>query len=214
MPDSLSVTTLSALLAFALVAGLLTVTPGLDTALVLRAALGQGRRPAWATAAGICTGLLAWGVAAAAGVSALLAASATAYDVVRVAGAAYMVWLGVGLLRAAGSARRDSPDAGVPARGAGRAFRRGLLTNLLNPKIGAFYVAVLPQFLPDGVPAAAMGALLAATHVLLSLLWFGLLVLAARRMRRVLSRPRAQRALDAGTGVVLLGFGLRLGLAR
>lgn len=204
----------SALVGFALVAGLLTITPGLDTALVLRAALTSQRRHAYATAAGICAGLLVWGGAAAVGVSALLTASRLAYDGVRVVGAAYMTWLGVGLLRAAVRRREPEHEGPAPASSAWRGFQRGVLTNLLNPKIGAFYVAVLPQFLPQGVSALLMGALLAVVHVLLGLVWFSALILGAARMRGVLGRPGAQRVLDAGTGSVLIGFGLRLGLAR
>lgn len=206
-------TTGSALIGFSIVAGLVTITPGLDTALVLRSVLTQGRSHAYATAFGICGGLLLWGVAAAVGVSALLTASTFAYDCLRLIGAAYMVWLGVGLLRAARRGRA-ADVAPVLATTRWQGFRRGLLTNTLNPKIGAFYVAVLPQFLPEGVSAVSMGALLAAAHVGLSLLWFTTLILAASRMRRLLTRPRAQRALDSGTGLVLVGFGLRLGLVR
>ena len=212
--EARSVTTTSALLGFALVAGLLTITPGLDTALVLRAALTQDRTRAYATAAGICGGVLVWGVAAAVGISALLAASTLAYDALRVVGAAYMVWLGVRLLLAARRGAPHGPDAVPAAATAWQGLRRGLLTNLLNPKIGAFYIAVLPQFLPEDVSAVAMGALLAAAHVALSLLWFSVLILAAGRMRGLLRRPAAQQALDGGTGLVLVGFGLRLGLSR
>lgn len=207
-------TVMSALLAFSLVAGLLTITPGLDTALVLRAALSQGRGHAYATAAGICGGLLVWGVAAAIGVSTLLTASRSAYDGVRVVGAAYMVWLGIGMVRSARRTGGHNADVPAPTLMRWQGFRRGLLTNTLNPKIGAFYVAVLPQFLPGDVSAVAMGALLAAVHVLLSSAWFTVLVLAADKVRRFLTRPRAQRALDRGTGIVLIGFGMRLGLVR
>ena len=207
-------TTLSGLLGFALLAGLLTIAPGLDTALVLRAALTQDRRRAYATAAGICAGLLVWGVAASVGVSALLAASTFAYDSLRIVGAGYMVWLGLGLLRSARSGHSPCRHGAPGPSSAWQGFHRGLLTNVLNPKIGAFYVAVLPQFLPDNASAIAMGGLLAAAHVALSLLWFTVLILAASKMRGFLSRPRPQRVLDAGTGVVLVGFGLRLGLSR
>lgn len=207
-------TTTSALLGFALVAGLLTITPGLDTALVLRAALTQDRVRAYATAAGICGGLLIWGVAAAVGISALLAASTLAYDGLRIVGAGYMVWLGIGLLRSARRGEGHGEDARPSTATGLQGFRRGLLTNVLNPKIGAFYIAVLPQFLPESMSAIAMGALLAAAHVALSLLWFTVLILAASRMRGFLTRPSAQRALDGGTGLVLVGFGLRLGLTR
>jgi len=144
------------------VAGLLTVIPGLDTALVLRAAITQGRRQAFATALGINTGALVWGAGAAVGVSALLTASSIAYMLVRIAGAAYMIWLGSKMLWSAVRDRVgiDTPEstlAAVPATAWG-SWRRGLLTNLLNPKIGAFYVAVLPQFIPAGTSHLAPGA--------------------------------------------------------
>lgn len=153
-------------------------------------------------------------MAAAVGISALLAASTLAYDGLRIVGAAYMVWLGLGLLRSAWRGGGHDQDAEPSTATGWQGFRRGLLTNLLNPKIGAFYIAVLPQFLPENVSPVLMGALLAAAHVALSLLWFTVLILAASRMRGVLTRPSAQRALDGGTGLVLVGFGLRLGLTR
>ncbi|MPQ99385.1 LysE family translocator [Modestobacter sp. I12A-02628] len=202
---------------FAVVAGLLTLLPGLDTALVLRAAMTQGRRDAFLTALGIGSGALVWGVAAAVGVSALLTASTVAYTVLRVVGAAYMVWLGARLL--VGALRRAPAPADTRAaeQAAGRsgwqAWRTGLLTNLLNPKIGAFYIAVLPPFIPDGASPLAMGLLLALVHDVLGLVWFALLILGVGRLRVALQRPRVQRTVDGVTGSVLVGFGLRLGLA-
>ena len=210
----------SAVLSFALVAGLVTVMPGLDTALVLRAALRSGPRPAFATAVGIGTGALAWGAAAAVGVSALLTASHLAYTGLRIIGAGYMVWLGVGFLREAvtGSASNlPLTTAAEPENqwaGLGSAWRRGLLTNLLNPKIGAFYVAVLPQFIPEHTSALAMGLLLAFVHDLEGMLWFSVLIVGVHRMRALLERRRAQQMVDGMTGSVLIGFGLRLGLSR
>jgi threonine/homoserine/homoserine lactone efflux protein len=200
-------------LGFGLVALLLTITPGLDTALVLRAAITRGRRDAVATALGVVAGVLAWGAAAAVGVSALLTASTVAYDVLRLVGAGYLVWLGGRILwrlvrhngeAAAGS----SPSPG----GAWRSARTGLLTNLLNPKVGAFYVSVLPQFLPPGTPALGMGVLLALVHAALSLVWFAVLVLGAVAARRWLQRPGVSRTVEGVTGVALLGLGLRLAL--
>jgi threonine/homoserine/homoserine lactone efflux protein len=207
----------TALAGFAVVAGLLTVVPGLDTALVLRAAIANGRRHAFATAVGVSAGTLVWGVAAAVGVSALLAASSLASTLVRVAGAAYMVWIGVRLLWAARSAPVEEPDAASSGPGGASAWsgwRRGLLTNLLNPKVGAFYVAVIPQFLPVGVSPLVMGILLALVHDALALVWFGALIAAASTMRRLLQRRAARRAVDGVTGAVLVGFGVRLGLTR
>jgi threonine/homoserine/homoserine lactone efflux protein len=207
---------ISDVLGFALVAGLLTIIPGLDTALVLRAAMTQGRRPAFATALGINSGALVWGACAAAGVSALLVASRSAYDVVRLAGAAYLVYLGgrllIGAIRGGGrdlAAPRSDSSAGV-----GRSWLRGFTTNLLNPKVGAFYVAVLPQFIPAHVSHLAFGVLLALVHDVEAMVWFTALIYGAGRLRGWLARRSVRRGVDATTGAVLVAFGLRLGLER
>jgi threonine/homoserine/homoserine lactone efflux protein len=204
----------TAVLTFAVVAGVLTVTPGLDTALVLRSALTRGRREAAATAAGIVAGLLVWGAAAAAGVSALLTASDAAYDVLRYAGAAYLLWLGMRLLVRAvrGGDLAVEPSGAAPAS-AWRAASTGLATNLLNPKVGVFYVALLPQFVPAGTDPLAVGLLLAAVHGLLSAVWFGLLIGLASVLARWLRRPATVRVIDGVTGTALVGFGVRLAVA-
>ena len=220
---------LSAMAGFALVVGLLTIVPGVDTVLVLQAAATRGRAVAAATVAGICSGLLIWGVAAALGVSALLAASRTAFDVLQVAGALYLLWLGVRLLLAAwrgGPDREEGEDVdtsrageGVaptrvgPARAARAGYRRGLLTNLLNPKIGVFYLAVLPQFVPPDVPAALAGVALALVHVVETVVWFALIIAAVHVARAWFARASVRRWIDAVSGTALVGFGLVL-LAR
>jgi threonine/homoserine/homoserine lactone efflux protein len=207
----------SAVVSFAAVAGLLTITPGLDSALVLRAAVRRSRGYAFATALGINSGALVWGAGAAVGVSALLTASTVAYTCLRIAGAVYMLWIGVRFLRAAvvGAPPVDEVSDGSGAAGATlwHGWRNGFLTNLLNPKIGAFYVAVLPQFIPPGTSPLLMGLLLALVHDVLGMLWFAALILAAGRMRRLLRRRTARRVVDGATGTVLVGFGLRLGLS-
>jgi threonine/homoserine/homoserine lactone efflux protein len=204
----------TAVLGFAVVAAALTVTPGLDTALVLRAALTRSRGEAAATAAGIVAGLFVWGAAAAVGVSALLTASDLAYDVLRYAGAAYLLCFGARLLvRAArGSGATAEPDE-APATSAWRAARAGLATNLLNPKVGVFYVALLPQFLPAGSDPLLVGLLLAGVHGALSVVWFALLITLAGALGRRLRRPSTARAIDGVTGVTLVGFGVRLAFA-
>lgn len=206
---------LSAVIAFAVVAGMMTLVPGIDTALVLRTAITQGRRQAFAAAAGISTGVLVWGIAAALGVSALLSASRLAFDVLRWAGAAYVVWLGitliVGSIRGRGVEVSDEP---APPESAWTGFRRGLLTNLLNPKIGVFYIALLPQFLPEGVPAGFAGATLALVHVAEGMLWFTALILAAHAFRAWLQRRAVQKWIDRITGGVLIGFGIKVALSR
>jgi threonine/homoserine/homoserine lactone efflux protein len=208
------VTLAAAVAGFAVVAAALTITPGLDTALVLRAALTRARREAMATAAGIVAGLFVWGAAAAVGVSALLAASATAFDVLRYAGAAYLVGYGVRLLVAAARHRPDGdrPASEVPGS-ALRAARAGLLTNLLNPKVGVFYIALLPQFVPAGSDPLLGGLLLAAVHGALSAVWFLLLISLATALSRWLRRPTTVRVIDGVTGTALVGFGVRLAAA-
>jgi threonine/homoserine/homoserine lactone efflux protein len=204
----------TAVLTFAVMALALTRTPGLDTALVLRAALTRSRRDAAATAAGIVTGLFVWGAAAAVGVSALLTASQLAYDVLRSAGAAYLVWFGVRLLVRAARGARGAEPVGAAGSSAWRAARQGLATNLLNPKVGVFYVALLPQFLPSGSHPLAAGLLLAGVHGMISVVWFALLITLASALGRRLRRPGTVRAIDGVTGTTLIGFGLKLAFTR
>jgi threonine/homoserine/homoserine lactone efflux protein len=206
----------TAVLSFALVAALVTIIPGLDTAMVLRAAIVHGRKQAFATALGINTGALIWGAGAAVGVSALLTASTVAYTALRIAGTIYMIWLGarllLGALRKSDLASTVTQRAAVPS-GALRSWLRGLMTNLLNPKIGAFYVAVLPQFIPAHASHLAVGLLLAFVHDLEAIVWFTALILGSHSMRTILSRRSARRAADGITGATLIGFGVKLGLS-
>nr|WP_269330245.1 LysE family translocator [Kineosporia babensis] len=195
--------------------------PGLDTALVLRSAAAHGRAHAFATALGINTGALIWGVAAAAGATALLTASETAYTVLRFAGAGYLVWMGFGLLRSLWR-RSASVELGAAVEGRPRllvSYRRGMTTNLLNPKIGVFYMAMIPQFIPEGTSHLLMGVLLALVHDIEGMVWFTALILGVERIGAVLRRLRvrrrtAQRSLDGVTGVVLIGFGVDLAVRQ
>jgi RhtB (resistance to homoserine/threonine) family protein len=200
------------LLTFIAAAALLTITPGADTAMVLRTAAARGQRSGAAAALGIGLGCLFWGVGAALGLTALLAASELGFTVLKTLGAAYLLWLGLNLLR---HPRHSlSPLAGQQAGGLWPAFRRGLLTNMLNPKVGIFYITFLPQFIPQGVNVAAFSLLLAAIHVLLSLLWFSLLIALTLPLGAFLSRPRTVKTLDRITGCVFTGFGLKLALTH
>jgi RhtB (resistance to homoserine/threonine) family protein len=202
----------SSLTAFAAFAAVLTVTPGLDTMLVLRTSAMVGRRAGFAAVLGILLGCLVWAVASALGVTAVLAASRLAFDALRIAGAAYLFWLGARALWRARRARPEAPEPETRRLGAATAFRIGLTSNLLNPKVGVFYLSVMPQFLPAGVDPLAGSLALGAVHVLEGLVWLSLLVLAVGRARRWLTRPTVRRRLEQLTGVVFLGFGVRLAL--
>jgi RhtB (resistance to homoserine/threonine) family protein len=202
------------LAAFAVFAAVLTVTPGLDTMLVLRTAAVAGRRAGLAAVLGILLGCLAWAVASALGVTAVLIASRVAFEALRVAGAAYLCWLGVRALwrsrrRSTARTEDDPPERPV---GAWAAFRTGLTTNLLNPKVGVFYLSVMPQFLPAGIDPLAGSLALGAIHIVEGLVWLSLVVAVVGRARGWLTRPTVRRRLEQLTGVVFVGFGVRLAL--
>jgi len=152
------------------------------------------------------SGCLCWALAGALGITALLTASRIGYDVLRWAGAAYLVVLGIRLLL-----RRESTVDGPVGTGS---FRTGLATNLLNPKIGVFYVAVLPQFLPHGVSPLLASTAMALIHDAEGMLWFTALILLVGRGARILTRPAVGRRLDQLTGLVFVGFGVRLAASR
>jgi threonine/homoserine/homoserine lactone efflux protein len=199
------------LVAFTLAAALLTITPSLDTALVLRTAAAEGPKRALAAAAGICLGCLAWGGLVALGLGMLLQASELAYLALKWVGAGYLLYIGLQMILVPRDEEAGS-EAVAPAKA--NWFLRGLLTNLLNPKVGIFYVSFLPQFIPAGAGVAATTLLLASIHAGLGLVWFGLLVGATRPIARALRNGRLVRGLDRATGGVLLFFGLRLALSR
>jgi len=208
-------TVIQSLLLFSLAAGLLTITPGLDTTLVLRTSASEGPRPAVFAAVGIGVGCLVWGVAAASGLTALLSAAPLAFEVLKWVGTAYLVWLGLKMIfsRSQGLDLGETAVAAPSARGVGW-LRRGLLTNLLNPKVGVFYVTFLPQFVPTGVSAGPWMLLLAALHVVFGLIWFAVLIAATLPLSRVLRRPAVVRWIDRIAGGVLIGFGAKLALSR
>jgi threonine/homoserine/homoserine lactone efflux protein len=202
-----------ALLSFTLAAGLLTITPGLDTALVLRTSAVEGGKQAMLAGIGICFGCLLWGVAASFGLNALLAVSGFAYKVLRIVGAIYLGYLGIKLLIRAFAS--TSSNSGVePEEYASRDgslwFKRGLLTNLLNPKVGVFYLSFLPQFIPTGVPVWSFSILLALIHATEGLLWFLLLTNATELISSWLRQRRVLMALDSAMGVIFIAFGLKL----
>jgi threonine/homoserine/homoserine lactone efflux protein len=202
-----SVTT--SLVAFTAAASLLTVTPGLDTALVLRTAATEGSRRAALAGVGIAIGCFGWAIAVALGLGALLAASQVAYAVLRSIGAAYLVWVGYKMLR---HPRRTFLATEQSAGGGRAAFVKGVLTNLLNPKVGIFYVSFLPQFVPEGAAVARYILLLGAIHAALGLLWFACLIIATHPLGRLLGRPMVVQTMDRLTGSAFLAFGVGLAL--
>jgi threonine/homoserine/homoserine lactone efflux protein len=207
------------LLSFTLAAGLLTITPGLDTALVLRTTAVEGGKQALLAGVGICFGCLLWGAAASFGLSALLAVSGFAYNVLRIVGAIYLSYLGIKLLvRAFASNSSNSVAERIPEEDKGGNsslwFKRGLLTNLLNPKVGVFYLSFLPQFIPAGTQVWSFSILLALIHAAEGLLWFLLLTNATELLSSWLRRRSVIKALDSTMGAVFIAFGLKLAFEK
>lgn len=188
---------------------LLTITPGPDTALVTRVALGAGNPAARRTIVGIITGLMVWGVLAAVGVAALLAASAPVFTVLKLCGAAYLFWLGA---QAFWSTRHNQAhrDVQVQPGAYTSPYRQGLLSNLLNPKVGVFYTTFLPQFIPPHVSVVMAYLFLAGILTVMTLIWLLSYARMVVRMGDVLQRPRVRNMLQRITGAVLIAFGLRL----
>jgi threonine/homoserine/homoserine lactone efflux protein len=196
---------MNALLAFLPVAVLVIVTPGPDTAITIRGTLLGGRRGGVLTALGAISGQMVWTLAASAGITAILLASEPAFLVVKFAGAAYLVYLGVHALVTAWRGG-DVVVAAGPRLDARTAYRQGLMSDLGNPKIAAFFTSLLPQF------STAFGGML-ALGVVFAVLTFAWLVLYATVVAKagdVLRRPRIRRSIEAVTGTVLVALGVRL----
>ena len=208
---------LETLAAFVAVSAVVICTPGQDTALTIRNTLAGGRRGGIATAAGVSLGQAIWTLAASAGVVAILSASEPAFRALKLAGAAYLVYLGAQSLLAA-FRRRAAPDVDQAAVRSGgpaprRALRQGVLSNLGNPKMAVFFASLLPQFAGGGsasfLALLALGLLFCA----MTLAWLSLYALAIAKLRRFLA-GRVRRVLDAVTGVALMVFGARLAAAE
>jgi threonine/homoserine/homoserine lactone efflux protein len=190
---------------------LLTITPGADMAMVSRSVFMGGRGAAFATTLGIAAGCMVWALASAAGVAAVLAASETAYDALRLVGAAYLVWLGAQSLIAAwrGYAGEGGPERATTG-GHVSPFRQGLLTNLFNPKIALFYTTFLPQFIGPGDPVLVLSVAMAAVHVVLGILWLSAYAWLLDRAIEAFRDSRLRRVLDGVTGAVLVALGVRV----
>jgi threonine/homoserine/homoserine lactone efflux protein len=203
---------LHALLTFVPVAILLSLTPGVSTALVVRNAARGGRRHAFLTTSGNSVGVLAWACFAAAGIAAIVAASAAVFDAVKLAGAVVLLVIGLRSLLA-----RHDGDAGAArsVAASGRAaFRDGLVTSLANPKLVVFFVALFPQFIPGGVAVLPCTLAMAAVIVAVDLVWYSTLALLVVRARRAFTDGPWGRRIERLTGAVLIGLGIRLALER
>jgi threonine/homoserine/homoserine lactone efflux protein len=200
---------LAAVLSFLVASVLVILIPGPDTLIVLRGVLLHGRRTAALTALGVLTGLSVWATAAALGLTAILRASHDGYLALRLAGAGYLLYMGLQALR---SRVLSQPVETIGRRPSivGRGFRAGVTTDLLNPKVGVFFITFLPAFIPHGVAVTPFILGLGAMFVLMTGLYFAVMLLFVQKLTHWLANERFRRRLNRATGLVLIGFGVRL----
>lgn len=206
--------------AFIALAALLTITPGADTVLTVRNTISGGTRDGLLTMAGVVSGVVFQPLLAALGLAALFVRLPIAFAAVKLAGAFYLVYLGVQSLHEAAHLWRIRRPNGFGAasiltsRNPWKPYRQGFLTNALNPKIAVFYFAVLPQFIKAGDPVLLKSMAMASCHYLMGAVWLGGIALAAGRARALLVRPRVKATLEGFSGLAMIGFGARLAFAR
>ncbi len=204
---------LSNIVTFSILAGILVIIPGLDFALVLRYATTQSRKSALVVMLGITSGLFVWGTFASLGISAILQASETAFNVLKVTGACYMIWMGIGFIR---NSLKDSSEALMEIQKirSQRIFTRGLFSNLLNPKAGVFYLSVLPQFIPAGSNHLLFGLFLASIHAVITIIFFISLILFINMLKDFFIQPGVVKVMERISGVAVIGFGAKLLLSE
>ncbi|MGI8745080.1 MAG: LysE family translocator [Bryobacteraceae bacterium] len=210
------------MLVFLGIAAILTITPGADTALVTKNVLSRGRLGAFFTTLGICLGCLTHATLSALGLSAILKSSEALFNIVKFAGALYLIYIGAMNLWSAwhgsplpngrGSVQSNRAATASLASARERSFLEGYITNLLNPKVSIFYLTFLPQFISPGQPVFRTSLLLAAIHITMGLIWLTLYAALLDRMSAVLLRSSVRRKLEAVTGGLLIAFGLRLAI--
>ena len=201
------------LLAFVAVSIAVVVIPGPDMALVARNVLRYGRAAGFATSVGICTGILGWAIAAALGVATLLATSAAAFTALKLAGAAYLIYLGITTLLAREPAGADGALS-EPRLPWHRAWLQGALSALLNPKLGVFFLTLLPQFITPGDPPALRALQLAVVFEGIGLVWLLIYSAMLGALGTALGRPGPRRVMRWLTGTILVGLGARVALER
>ena len=195
---------------------LLTMTPGADTLIIMKNTSRGGLKDGSITSLGICSGLFIHALVSAAGISVILLQSASAFSALKLAGALYLVWLGIGSLRQA--LRSNSAGFDIQSRehpfSAVRSFQEGFLSNVLNPKTVIFYMAFLPQFINPEGSTLGQSMMIAAMHFTIAMIWQISLALMVNRARLWLSRPAVNRGFDGITGSLLVSLGVGLAFQK
>ncbi|OMF60043.1 lysine transporter LysE [Paenibacillus sp. FSL R5-0490] len=190
------------------------MSPGIDTALITKRTISDGRTDGYKMGLGITAGSLVHTFAAAFGLSAILMQSAAAFEVIKFAGAVYLIYLGLSSFISMKKKKNADLETEVKSDMKKSAFKQGLLSNVLNPKVAMFFLTFLPQFVKAGENAQQQLIIMGIIYTLLSIFWFFLYVYFINYMREWLMSPKVQRVMEKATGVVLIGFGLKLALDK
>lgn len=190
---------------------ILTITPGLDTTLIIRTATLEGKTKAFQAALGINLGCIVWGVIVACGLGALLMTSDLAFNALKWIGAIYLTWLGVNLLLKPRSQLASLNNSAVTTQ---NWFMKGFWGNLLNPKVGIFYISFLPQFIPQSSSPVIWTMSLVMIHVVIGLIWSIFLIAAMQSISAYLKQPKFIRYMDRITGSIFILFALKLALSK
>lgn len=197
-------------LTFLLLSLFVVMSPGIDTALITKRTISDGRQAGFKIALGITTSCLVHTLAAALGLSAILMQSALAFEIIKYVGAIYLIYLGLSSF----IKRKNNQETNRQPESKKSAFIQGLLSNVLNPKVAVFFITFLPQFVSTDTNTTAQLILMGATYTFLSIAWFIVYVLFINILREWLMSPKVQAVMDKATGLVLIGFGLKLALDK
>lgn len=190
------------------------MSPGIDTALITKRTISDGKNMGYKMALGITTGSLVHTFAAAFGLSAILMQSAVAFEIVKYAGAFYLIYLGLSSFITRNNKKVSGVEKHNNAEMKKSAFKQGLFSNVLNPKVAMFFLTFLPQFVKTGADAAQQLIMMGVIYTVLSITWFLVYVFFINYLREWLMSPKVQRIMDQVTGLVLIGFGLKLALDK
>ena len=199
------------LIPYLIAISILTITPGLDTTLIIRTATLEGKMKAFQAALGINLGCIVWGVIVACGLGALLMTSDLAFNALKWIGAIYLTWLGLNLLLKPRSQLASLNNSAVTTQ---NWFMKGFWGNLLNPKVGIFYISFLPQFIPQSASPVIWTMSLVMIHVVIGLIWSIFLIAAMQSISAYLKQPKFIRYMDRVTGSIFILFALKLALSK
>ena len=199
---------LVAILSYTTAVILLTVTPGVDTAIIVQSCFAKDRKSPTLAAMGILFGCAVWGILVALGLGAIIISSQELYFILKSIGAAYLIWLGINALIRVWQVNRSETVTSSPEME--NFLRKGFFANLLNPKVGLFYISLLPQFIPASANVVAYSMMLVLMHIILSAIWFWLVIKTISKSRTKVEISKGSKIVDILSGIAFIGFGVKL----